>query len=266
METGSSPTRARIKFDVVNLLIRRELQCGPFLLKPVDGIDKAQQHLKRSGASPVITAIGTSPLPDPLPDGPWADLWQPVLVMERLLTFASRGHVQIVQPILEIETPDGWEVRGRHSYALQAGSARSSYLDVDELEGFLARCFPKLLDKAFTESSGLVLALAFYDQIFADRVAELQYLKAYLAFEVLYSRNVTTTTIQSPEAFTALRQKLEALLASEEEEGRLGADARGAITDKLVELNRLSAARACYGLCATTVTRRWSIRQAKATK
>ena len=241
VDNDTVATQARLSFGVLNLLIKREVQCGPFLVTPRKNIEEIRTRLERLGAKSEITAIGTYPLALPLAHDPWAELWEPAAVMERLLSFFSRCHVQIVSPTIEMETPDGWKPYRRHYYAVEYGRARSTYLNTGELESSLARCYPKLLDREYAESSGPRLALAFYDQIFADDVTELQYLKTYLAFEVLYSRNVRTTEVLSDDAFTELRGRFEALLMLEVEEGRLGGAERAAIGNKLIELNRLSA-------------------------
>lgn len=185
------------------------------------------------------------PVPSSSTADVWTDLWEPVVVMERLLTFAHRCHIQIVHPTYEVQTETGWRPRGGHSYLFQDGRARgvSWYIYHEALEQFLDRSFPKMMDPGFRESTALMLSLAFYDQIFSDRITELQYLKTWLALEILISRGVKNTTVLPTTRFNPVRDRINAALSSARDAGLLSEDEEGLFMRKVGNLNELNLAR-----------------------
>jgi len=246
------PNPARITFSVVNLPIKRDLNCGPFVLSPVADIDKIVKRLKRPNAQSEITAGGTYLPPNPLPDDLWPTLGDEIRVLERLLTFAHRCRVHVVRPKLEEWSDGQWVSRGGPVYFFDHGhpSPRPWYAGQDELEGFLARNFKRFQDAEFTESTGIVLALAFYDQIFSDYVTELQYLKTWFCLEVLLSRHASASGLLRPPAFKNVRHRLEQALKVAVDDHLLKEEDRAAIKEKMGELNRLSAVRQGFSFLA----------------
>lgn len=245
------PGTARVRFAVVNLPLKRDLRCGPFLLSPVKDVDRIVRRLKRmkvTGRS-AITAVGTYSLSNPPPKEPWLEVGLAIRAMDRLLTFAHRCRVQIVRPTLEDWTDGEWVSRIGPPHFPDDGypSPRPWYFRQEELEGFLSRNFPKFVDAEYAEATGLVLALAFYDAIFSDRATEVQYMKTWSAFEILFSCNAKTTELLSGPGFKKLCRLLKQALEQAVKEEILRAEEHEAMTEKLGELNRLSAARQAQG-------------------
>jgi hypothetical protein len=235
---------ARIKFDVINLPVRRELHCGPFVLSPVEHIDEAIEALKGFDSEPVVTAVGTFPVGEVVSlDNVYAPFWAPAGALECLLSFAQRCHIQFIRPTVEVEVGGRWESGGWHSWMLRAGRATgvSWYVTVDELQGFLERSYPKVLDPEFGEAKGMRLAFAFYALTHGDDALEVCYLKTWIALEILYSRG-TRGLILSRRAFDRITKRVKESLKACVDEGLLGDDDRAAIQRKLPELNRFSTA------------------------
>jgi hypothetical protein len=236
-----SSESTRIRFGVINLPIRRALRCGPFLLEPIEDIKEALERLKAFEPGPEITAVGTFALQnvDSL-DKAWNQFWQPVGALELLLTFAHRCHIQIVEPVIEVRTDIGWNETGWHIYWIRHGSAKASpwYITQSELEEFLARSYPKLLEPGISDEQGLRLALTFYGQIFADIVAEVQFLNTWLAFEILYSANIERTKLLSKKIFAAVRRRIDSVLNDGLADGLLQQSQLDALKSKISALNQ----------------------------
>lgn len=239
------PGTTRVRFAVVNLPIKRDLRCGPFLLSPVEDVDKIVKRLKLFTAPSTITAVGTYSLPNPLPEDPWPEVNRAIQTMDRLLTFAHRCRVHVVRRTREEWNSGQWVSRDSPIHFFSEGHHRPRpwYFRQDALEGFLARNFPKLVDAEYAESTGLGLALAFYDEVFSDYVTELRYLKTWLGFEILYSRNQDASGLMPRSGFKKVRQLLDQALKQAVQDDLLGEAERESIREKLGELNRLSAVR-----------------------
>jgi hypothetical protein len=252
--TGDSTVQPlRIAFDIVNVPLQRPLAIDAFLLTPVDGVADVLGRLRNFAAESEITATGVFALPPVTSmDRAYEPFWRPARVLTLLLSFANRCHIQVVRPTLEAQIDGQWVRQGWHANLFREGKAGAVgwYVGQPELEGFLERAYPKLIDPVFAEATGLRLALEFVDQARCEVVGEMQYLKTWIALEILYGHaQEGRAQIISANRFEKIRRALRQSLADLGTAGRLQDDELAAMREKLPELNRPSAQRQLLAFC-----------------
>ena len=241
----------RVGFAVFNLPIEQVLRCGEIRLEPVTEIAQVLERLQHPDPQSEVTAEGTWPLGMLNPDeNVWAKVGRSLVALELLLSFAHRCHIRVGRVRSEGEVDGEWRRHSIPSRTVRDGKAHATpwCLGHRELEGFLSRAHPKFLTPTLAEDQGLRLALAFLAETYTHDVEELNYLKTWIAFEVLYSRGVKAQILtggQEKRVKHTIREYLQAEVAAE----RLRPEQMAAVEEKLPELRRLSTAAQAAQFC-----------------
>lgn len=237
--------QARFVFGVLNLPLDDDLVCGPFTLTP---IPEGQEELKKRRSMdirPVWSANGVLPLPEDIDlSDPWTYIdEQPITTMELLLSLAERRFVEIFQPQVQKLVDGKWQCSGARAHMPQIGDPYgvSWHYGHAHLQAFMDRCMPIVADPERGERQGLRLALQFYRTNFRHDFVELQYLKSWMALEILYSRHLDSTSITGASRFRCISKVIKMLLRDCQEKGFIEEHERSLMQEKLGEINRLSA-------------------------
>ncbi|MGH2548207.1 MAG: hypothetical protein ACRDHN_02395 [Thermomicrobiales bacterium] len=242
-------SNSRYIFGVTNLPLTEELRCGRFILNP---IPEGQEDLKKLNSMSaecegVVSAAGRLDIPDELSgSNAWAYVddqkWGHV---ELLLSFAHRRSIQMVRPQLIRRSGHKWSWAGTRAHFALPGNPDgvSWYFGHDELQTFMNDCLPQLSTKDDDGRSPLVQALNFFCTNYREDFVELQYLKTFMAFEILYSSYGDDPRILSDRTFESvvakpLRSRLKDISAEV-----LSNEAQEKMRDKIPELNRSPARR-----------------------
>jgi hypothetical protein len=238
-------TQARFVFGVMNLPLRRDLTCGPFILSPVP---EGQAELMKRGSmdrEPVFSAEGVMPIPDELESGNfWAYIeQQPINQTQLLLSLAERRYVEVFSPTIQHWIDGEWQDTGSRFDMPLGGNPHgvSWHHGHDHLQEYMSRCLPILADPERGEKQGLRLAIQFYRTNFRDDFVELQYLKSWLALETLFSRHRDSASILNRSRFDKISKAIGILLKNCQTKGLIEEGERVLMRDKLNEINRLSA-------------------------
>jgi hypothetical protein len=240
-------TKYRFISGILNLPLKQELSCGPFRISP---IAEGQEALKEVGSmstalESVISAEVTMPLP---PETGASDPWpyiqrQPMLPMELLLTFAHRRAISIYAPQVEAFRDGEWQFGGMHAHMHRPGSPHGVawFGWHGALQEFLNRALPILTDEKTGGTTGLLQSLNFFCTNYHDDFVELEYLKTWIALEILYSQHGPDTDIVRGGHFKKISKAIRLLLSNCQQRGWMTSDERELMKGKLGELNRLAA-------------------------
>lgn len=166
-------------------------------------------------------------------------------VLDLLLSFAHRRHVQIRDPAIYVLENEQWIYRGGGAlYADFAGRSDGGawYHGDAELRAFLAHAYSRMIDdfdevRGGTEKTGLRLALRLLDSSRGDISAELSFLEAAIALDVLVNASQYSRTILEKHQFDAVHETLTAALTQLPGELNLTAEQVKAVTKQIPGLN-----------------------------
>jgi len=160
--------------------------------------------------------------------------------MELLLGFAERRFIEICNIEIQEQNGNEWITTGRlyHRPTLGSSSGVSWHHGHNHLQDFLINALPKLLVPEFGEGVGVRQALQFYRTNFHDDFVELQYLKTWIAIEILFSRDHENAPIFGSSRFKKFTDKLSDLIDVLPLEPRLTETEKKGVLSKLGELRR----------------------------
>jgi hypothetical protein len=238
--------RTRYIFNMLNLPLKDEVKYGPFTLKPIDEGQAELRKRRSMDSDPVISAIGELPIPEEVGrDERWSYVdSQPLREMELLLSFAERRYVEAYNPSIQRYENGEWKFDSWRQHLSHFGQPHGVawYVRQSDLQAYMERCLPILSDQERGKKSGLLLALEMFRSNFQDDFVELQYLKTWIALEILYSRYFKRDRILTEGRFARVRRAVRVVLIELQGEGQLDEAQFGLITAKLPELNRQAAA------------------------
>lgn len=239
--------QSRFVFGVLNLPLRQDLICGPFKLSPIPRGQEALKEMSSLDTESIWSADGVLPLPESIDmSNPWDYIdQQPLVAMTLLLSFAERRFVEIVEPQVEKLVDGQWQASNYRSHLPLTGNPKGAswHNGHDHLQEFMNRCMPILSDQEQGQKQGLQLALQFYRTNFRPDFLEMQYLKTWMALEILYSRHLTSASIMERSRFKRVTKAIRLTLKDCKEDMFLKEHERLLMQDKLSEINRLSARR-----------------------
>ena len=141
-----------------------------------------------------------------------------------------------------------WKYSGGRLHVAQIGNPYGVcwHYGHAHLQEFMHRCLPIVADPERGDKQGLRLALRFYRTNFRDDFVELQYLKSWMAMEILFSCYLDSMSIMRSGRFGRVSEAIKTLLGNCQEKGFIEQYERSLMQEKLGELNRRSARRQSF--------------------
>lgn len=181
-------------------------------------------------------------------------------VLELLLSFACRRHVQIRFPGLYLQRDGDWVLHAEGGGWDFPGATEGVgwYYGEEELAAFLAHAYPRMVDqfdelRGGKQRTGLRLALRLLDTARGDLPLELQYLHTAMAFEVLVNASRYSVPIFPEDQFPTIKQAISAALRTLPEEVRPSDEQLKSIEKQFPNLNRLSLMDRAFDFLTATL-------------
>lgn len=252
--------RAEYRFSLLNLTLNAEFSCGPFTITPLEDNEGLMDRDGPRGDDNVRSGRGKYDIDGTAPDNGAYNAWanqaydefaRRAEVIDLLLSFAQRRHVQIFEPHIYVQKNGEWQFRGGgRLYPVYRGSFRGLpwYLREADLIAFMQHSYRRMTDEldevqGGEQSLGLRLALRLLDaaRMTEMEALEVQYLKLWMAFEILVNAATSGGRIVDTTSFSTVKKEVQAAIRPILKKHGLTKDQRDAIYTKLGELNRRSA-------------------------
>jgi hypothetical protein len=249
-------TEMRVRFEVVNLPIRQPLRVAQFEISPREGIEQRLKRLQGFMPDTEVTADGIYAVHGaPSPASAFEAFRQDMRALELLLTFAHRCHVQAINPCVEVFDRNEWRFAYWGTYLEFPGRANAApwYGHQLELASFLGRAYPQLRNEAFVKDTRLLLALSLYDQALGELRLEIEYLKRWMALEILvgdYRQSSSPPPLEQKLFDAAVRPRLRSVLKELNDEGRITTGQEKWLAGQVKGLNSPSRSRDAHDIKA----------------
>lgn len=231
----------RIEFVVTNLPLKRKLIIEEFEIQPFEDNAEICKRLRKANAESEPTAMGIYWLGHGNSgDSFWDRYFEKSNKLTLLLCFAYECTIDFVRPVHSRFNGSDWEFWGMHSYIPRQGNAAalSCQFNHSQLEEFLARTLPQMLDGEFTKRTGLTLAMSLYQQANAEQIVEMEFLKDWMAIEIMVHRcKIASDPLRPAAQFNPVREMLETQLRARQSQLSIPDDVLDHYIAKLPNLN-----------------------------